>query len=184
MRLRYLVALVTIVAMSLAPAAGGWAKHPSLNEVASWLAGKPVKVRCLDAFESSRDVLISFWGASAYVEFETDGFGHRLGPKDYTVVAHPICDDLLSHEGPPTQEYVWAVFVIVHESGHLRGKSFPLWFDEGSVNCWALRRSAAVAQIKFGLDPLEVPEFNRIIWRIYLGQPDEYNRSECKLPPA
>jgi len=180
LRLRYLVALGAICIAALASNATSYNRYQQLDDVASWLAGRPVTVRCFTAYESSKDPTISFWGASAYVEIEVDPETKQpIRPKDFTVVAHPICDDIWASSGVPTKDFAWAVLVIVHESGHLRGAQFPLWYDEGLVNCWALRRSVAVAQLKFGLLPENVPLFRKLVYKEFLSQPDHYNISGC-----
>lgn len=176
--MRRLIALLGTLAVLIAPAsAGSWTTPNKLNEVASWLAQRPVTVRCLTKWESDRDFIISGLGAAAYVDFAPDG-----GPEDYTVVAWPWCDVLIHPKAYGPKRFAIAVLIITHESGHLRGATFPTWDDEASVNCWAARRAGAVAELHFGLPPQARPWFDALIWRIYSGQPPEYRFSACKRP--
>lgn len=174
--MRRALALAGALVALLAPAqASGWAEPVKLSAVASWLAQRPVTVRCLTAWESERDFVIAVAGAAAYVEFAADG-----GPEDFTVVAWPWCDVLQRPEAYGPKRFATAVLILVHESGHMRGRNFPQWDDEAAVNCWAARRAGAVAELHFGLVPAARPWFDALVWRIYAGQPDVYRFSACK----
>lgn len=155
--------------------------NPALSEIASWLAQKPVTVRCLTADEAANDSTVVIYGAQAYVPLD---FGK---PASYTVVAPPVCDvldklllgDVYSERGGVM---AWSVMVITHESGHLRGSLFPEWWDEGNVNCWAVRRATSVAQLKFNIQPNQVQFFRSLVRYIYSLQPKGYRPSACNIP--
>lgn len=177
---RILAALVAavVVGAGFAASASAYTTPKHLNQVASALANRPVKVRCLDAYESSRDTVIQM-GAAAYVNYTVE-FGRPARPLNYTVFSYPLCKtliDLKKGRGHlwSADEVVWALMVLVHESGHLRGTQYPLWYDEGLVNCWALRRTSAIGVIWFGLPESVRPLVDAIARRIYLNQPPEYH---------
>ena len=184
MRLLYLA--LAVVALAAPPAALSYSSPNHLNEVASWLAGKDVTVHCLGPGEAKLDSIISVWGAAAYVEIRVDPFGQDY-PADYTVVAPPYCEALMDMaldgdlDRHSFETFVWSVMIITHESGHLRGKAFPGWKSESEVNCWALRRSAAVAQLEFGLNPNLVPQFKAELWKFFTHQPKAYRKSSCTM---
>lgn len=181
--MRRIAVLLALVACFSLPTTGFAARyHPPLNEVESWLAGKPVKVKCLNERETARDRLTGFWGAAAYVPIQWNR------PLDYTVFAWPWCHVLLDMQWGVNEwrwdyaDRVWAVFVITHEAGHLRGASFPFWRSERQVNIWALKRLYAVAHLKFNVPESEKQAFNRTAISIYLGQPSAYNGGACPSP--
>lgn len=180
--MRYLAALAAlVVCLALPGSATPATYHPSLNAVASWLSQRPVKVRCLTKRESEDDYLIGVWGASAYVEI------HEGRPKKYTVFAYPLCKTLRDvqrgeAEAWTADDVVWAIMVMVHEAGHLRGADWPFWRSEAQVNTWTLKRSFAVAVLRFGIQPEAKRLFNSIAIDIYLGQPKEYRSEKCQRP--
>ena len=167
------------LALVLADPTGAYKTYPTLDATASWLAQRPVEYRCLSQWESDHDYVISVWGAAAYVEFAEGG-----GPEDYAVAAQPWCKVLralrVGRASAWSAEYVVAsVLILVHESGHLRGSSFPYWSNEAIVNCWAVRRAAAVAVLRFRIPESAMPAFNNILADIYRNQPPEYQWPGC-----
>jgi hypothetical protein len=172
-----LLAVVGLSALALAPSTSAWSSYPTLDATASWLAQRPVTVRCLTKQESLLDPWISGWGAEAYVEITERG-----GPEDYAVFAYPWCKVLNAVRVGQAEAWtgwhvVVAILILTHESGHLRGAAG--WKDEALVNCWAVRRAAAVAVLRFGLPTSAIPAINSIASGIYLGQPPEYQRPGC-----
>ena len=171
--------VAAVVTLLIVSGATAFRTYPTLDATASWLAQRPVEVRCLSKWESEHDPIISFWGAEAYVFDTEDG-----RPENYTIVAYPWCKVLRAlrvgrAEAWSSWHIVVAVLVITHESGHMRGSSFPAWEDEALVNCWATRRAAAVAVLRFGIPETAMPAFNNILAGIYRQQPSEYRLPGC-----
>lgn len=182
MRRTFAVLAAFFACLALPAGVLAYAEYPYLNSVASWLSGKSVEVRCLNERESKLDLTIGFWGASAYVE--ADNLGH---PKRYTVFAWPLCKQLRDFRAGLRgldEDTAWAIFVLVHESGHMRDAGWLPWRDEGIINVWALKRTYAVAVLRFGLiDTIEAKfAFNRLLLGIYMGQPDRYRPLACQHP--
>lgn len=179
--MRRLAALLAALAasVSLPLSATAWDNYPTLNDTASWLAQRPVTVHCLTKRESELDLTISFWGAVAYV-----GIVENDRPANYTVVAYPWCKVLRALRAGHAEAWsswhvVVAVLILTHEAGHLRGGLFPPWKNEALVNCWAIRRVAAVAVLRFGVPVEAMPAFNHIAAGIYRHQPLEYRMRGC-----
>lgn len=180
---RGLLLLALVACLALPAQTLAYKEYPYLNAVASWLSQKPVEVRCYTAKESRQDLYIHFWGASAYVLIDE----MIARPYPYAVFAWPICEDLRSFRAGNagiTEDSVWSVLVIVHESGHMRGSSFPFWVLEDRVNVWAIHRAYAVAVLKFGLADNIFAKFafNRVVLDIYMGQPAGYRMADCEHP--
>lgn len=174
-----ILALVTVLLALLAGTARASTTYPELDAVASWLAMRPVEVRCLTQEESDADANIVIWGAAAYVNV-IDG-----RPADYTVFSYGLCEKLLSVLSNSWKyRYTlsslgWAVLVIAHESGHLRGHEW--WLSESLTNCWALRHVRYTA-LRFGAsEDLALGIRSWAAWW-YLRQPPEYQLEGCKLP--
>lgn len=176
--MRLLVLVIVLLAL-LAGTARASTTYPELDAVASWLALRPVEVRCLTQEESDADMNIAIWGAAAYVDV-IDG-----RPSDYAVFSYGLCEKLLSIiDGSWRYRYTlsslgWAVLVIAHESGHLRGHDW--WLSESRTNCWALRHVRYTA-LRLGVsDDLALGIRSWALWW-YLHQPPEYQLEGCNLP--
>lgn len=158
------------------PKWGTYVDQFHLDKVASWLSHRPVKVYCLTPAAAANNKIIQS-GAAAYVVINDWG-----EPQNWTIVAPPACHDaelLLEQPWIGQEDSVWAILVITHESGHMRGGSFPQWDDEGIVNCWAIRRVAAVAQLEFALPPEMAADFSYEAKVIMRHQPRAYRPSGC-----
>lgn len=174
---------VVVAALALAPTALGYSRHAELDEIASWLAMRPVEVQCLTEAETEADETIQ-WGASAYVEgyFTDDAVWH---PHSSTVFAYGICEDLMALlEGRATDvefsDLVWSLLVITHESGHLRGARWS--GSEARTQCWAMRHLRYVAQ-RMGITDevaLRMVMHQGLEW--HKGLPDNYLLKTCRLP--
>ena len=176
---RLLAALCAALLLAV-PAAQAWDSYPEIDETASWLSQRPVKVRCLTEAETAADFAISLWGASAYVLLAPDG-----GPEDYTVFEYGLCERLhalytQTWYGTYTLRGVaWALLVIVHESGHMRGHG-QWWKDEGKVNRWAIRHVRYAALHMFPNEHISYLLRDRA--RQWCeGQPDEYRTYGCEV---
>lgn len=183
---RLLVVLVAGLVLFLsATAASAYNSSPWLNDIASDLADRQVFVRCLTAEESQADENIYFWGASGYVEGITDPATGRWTPKRYTVFAYGICEALWGIgtgdlRGFTVDDVAWAILVIVHESGHLRGASWS--GSEALTQCWAMRNFRRTTALLGITDP-EIQTL--LLWfalQIHKKMPAEYRIPSCHLP--
>jgi hypothetical protein len=178
-----LVALVAITGALAAPARA-FDLYPKLDAVASWLAMRPVHIRCLDEEETAQDPIIQFYGASAYVEGREGPPWGRWRPKDYSTFAFPICEPLLhmvrgNYDAYPRDELAWSILVLAHESGHLRGHRWAT--SEALTQRWALRHFVYTA-IQLGAEEPLARELLRsaVFWHRKLD--DEYKAHGCKKP--
>lgn len=149
--------------------------------MASWLAQRPVQVHCLTQKETDNDEIIVFWGADAYVLGMKDDKG-VWRPFDWTVFRHGLCEILLKLEAGqaadvPTEELAWAILVITHESGHLRGWGWSA--NEAKTQCWAMRHFRYVAQ-RFGV--VDTAPLVAAALELHSRMPLNYQLSSCKLP--
>lgn len=138
-------------------------------------------IHCLTQLETEKDPVIVY-GAYAYVNYNSMG----LGPEDYTVFMNPACNIIKDLWRGKSYMWTWndtvfAVLAVTHESGHLRGRSWPMWNDEGQVNMWALKRSWPVA-LKFGMPEERKEEFQKELLVIWHRFPHEYRPSQCANP--
>lgn len=172
--------LAALTLLLLAAPAAAYNTHPGLDATASWLAQRPVAVHCLTAAEAEADIAIQLFGAAAYVETTSDS-----RPANHTVFDHGLCEKLLAfQDGSWRGRYslsaiAWAVFVLTHESGHLRGWAW--WKSEARTNCWALRHVRYTA-LRLGVsDDLS---YGIRSWAVYWyrGQPPEYRLAGCRIP--
>lgn len=169
---RLAVLLAALAAFFAIPAQASFSPL-ALNDVETWLAQRPAKVRCLTKRESENDLAITL-GAEAYVNVAALGGG----PENVTTVAYPWCKVALERDYADP-DFLIAVFILTHEAGHLRGGHFPLWYDEAQVNCWALRRTVAVAVIKFGMPTAMMDAARAFLNTIYAHQPSAYHWKDC-----
>lgn len=186
--MRRLLAVLTVaLACLIAPNAGAWNQYASIDEVATWLAMRPVTAKCLNKWESDRDFVIAVEGAAAYVEGFYDQGGTWL-PDDHMVVATPICKQFAAlasgdTEGYDFAELAFSVLVVTHESGHLRGwRKKTLTSDsESSTERWALRHIYAVSR-HIGLSPEAAVLVLRFTVQAHRDLPEQYHAWNCKLP--
>lgn len=172
--------LAALASLLLAAPAAAYSTHPELDATASWLAQRPVTVRCLTAAEAEADMAIQLFGAAAYVEITPDG-----GPENYTVFDHGLCEKLLAVKDDSWRgryslsAIAWAVLVLTHESGHLRGWAW--WTSEARTNCWALRHARYVALRLGASDDLS---YGIRSWAVYWyrKQPPDYRLAGCRIP--
>lgn len=170
----------------LAEPAYGWKRYGPLDSTASWLAnGRKVHVRCLTPEESATDwVILS--GASAYVEGQEKPWNEqgRWRPKRFTVFAHGICEALVGLRRANASDYTvedvaWAVLVLVHESGHLRGHR---WSDsEALTQRWALRHYVYAA-MRLGVPEDAARLLLRYAVTAHRGLPPQYLARGCRKP--
>lgn len=182
-----LAAVLTAAAVTAALAAApahAWRSYAPIDAAASWLAMRDVSVRCLTPEETANDPLIVFYGAVAYVDgwVELDGRWH---PGDNAVFKHGICETLLALLAWDARPYTvsdlaWALLVLAHESGHLRGHEWS--GSEALTECWAIRHVGYVAAW-FGVSD---PAARRLIVALAVAHhrslPIEYQLDSCKLP--
>lgn len=178
--MRRLLALAAVIFLLVAAEASAYANYPELDATASWLAQRPVEVRCLTQDEADVDPAIAYHGASAYVDVTADD-----RPSDYAVFAPGLCEKLAAlTDGSWRGRYTlsslgWAVLVITHEAGHLRGWGW--WRNEAKTNCWALRHIRYTALRLGASDDLAYGIRSWAVWW-YRHQPPHYRLSGCGVP--
>lgn len=176
---KFLLAALAAILVAPMPALA-WRDHRELDDVASWLAQRPVTIHCQTAWETAHDPTMMM-GAAAYVPLVGS---MPIRPADYAVLAYPWCDVLVDMQAGGSAWtglfYAIGTLILVHEAGHLRGSTHPAFWDEKAVNCWAARRASAVAILKFGLAPESRPYFDALIWSVYRNQPPDYRMSSCQ----
>ena len=142
---------------------------------------RPVTVRCLTQQESDEDWVI-LYGAAAYVEGTFNAKG-RWVPFDYSVFMYGICETIEAYQlGEPVllKEFAWAVLVLTHESGHLRGWKWAS--DEARTECWAIRHTRYVAQHLGMTDPAALSAVMTEALRLHNEMGWNYHLAGCKLP--
>ncbi len=172
--MKFLVAC--LAALVLAGSAAAWTDNTTLDETASWLAGRPVTVHCLSRAEEAADGTMAI--AYGYVWF------NGTMPDDHMTVGHDICGPLLRWLKDGVHNTVeWrlalAVMVLTHESGHLRGMR-----DEAVTQCWAIRHVYYVAR-HLGFGEREARWIRNIALRIDASHNrnyPEYDLPGCKRP--
>lgn len=181
--LRIIAAIAaSFTCLLLATPAGGYEKYAPLNGLASWLAGRSVSVHCLTSDESVSDVGI-IQGATAYVDGWLDDEG-EWHPKDHTVFAYGVCESLMALKNRDAAEYSvselgWALLVLTHESGHLRG----YWWSgyEDLTEVWALRH-VRYAAWRLGFKEPESTMLLAEAVKHHNTLPEDYRSPECRKP--
>lgn len=177
-----IVLAVFLVALAAVPAAFTHTSYREIDSVASWLAMREVSVICQTEEESQKDVVISIWGASAYVDgwFDHRGNWH---PSSTSVFAHGICEVLLEVRSGYIRDWedsAWAILVLTHEAGHLRGHRWSR--NEAKTECWAIRHFRYAAQRLGVSDPGALSTLVGFAVRVHRGLSPDYRLKGCKLP--
>lgn len=185
--LAVLLALAALAAAAPAIAGPAWSSSPVVDETTRWLAmRKVVHVRCQTVSESAADFTIAVFGATAYVEGWTDRWGN-WHPGRYAVFSHGICEtiDALAAgdaSGYSLHDLAWAVLVLTHEAGHLRGHRWSA--DEARTECWAIRHVGYVAHRLGVVDSAARRLLVAAAVDIHENELDEsYQLPGCELPP-
>ena len=176
---------VALVALAFAPvasaASSGEKPHPTLDAVASDIAGHHAHVWC-------EDNEYDWWEAMERLGNEpalTELYGFVLRDDRATAYLSPrIC--LALHQAlasgyrslDPTQ-FVLALFTLVHESMHLRGHD-----DEAVANCLTLQVLGRVAVTHFGFRRLERYSSARRVRRLVRVSVKRGPRRALVLRPA
>jgi hypothetical protein len=153
--------------------------EPRLGRVASWLAGKPVEVRCWSHADWPR-LLREEKAYTRRIGDDTVGFAGIDG--DRLNLAPDICDslvDLAYHRARPTgaiAQYplATAVVTLAHESQHARGVSV-----EAQAECYAIQLTATTAR-RLGVDPAYASGLGRLYWDHYGDELPLYRSAECR----
>lgn len=174
--------VVVLTALVVASSASPYARNTTIDATASWLAMRPVSVRCLTQKESDEDPVIQ-WGAAAYVIGYSDSDGWH--PLDYSVFSHGICEPLIALQAGDLSGYsvgdlALSILVLTHESGHLRGWRWAA--DEAKTECWAIRHVRYVAQRLGVTDPLFLKKIVGIALSYHKAMDSSYRLASCKLP--
>lgn len=172
------IALVTVL-LFLASPAGAWNSSSVVDQTASWLAQRKVSVYCLTEAEAEADPIIGVYGATAYVPGWRDEAGD-WHPFDYTVVDYGICETLVSLSAYSVEDAAWALLVLTHEAGHLRGHRWSA--DEAKTECWAIRHVGYVAHHFGVLDADRRRAIVRAAVAIHEQLPPVYQMRACKVP--
>jgi hypothetical protein len=134
-----LAALCACTTAAAADAPAGFAESPGLEQVASWVAGKPVTILC------SKDA--GTW--AEYVEglglLPAGEYADGLARPDLATLYLPastcmFLTDRLAGYPWPEQTIATALLALLHESEHLAGVS-----DESAADCNALRLFPVIA---------------------------------------
>jgi len=182
--LRRLFLLLAVILMSLvsATSASPYAQNTTIDATASWLAMRPVSVRCLTQQESDEDPAIAM-GAAAYVL--GDDYPDGWHPWDYSVFMHGVCEPLVALaagdlSGYSVGDVAWSILVLTHESGHLRGVRWSA--SEARTECWAIRHVRYVAR-RFGVtDPFFLKMIVGVSLAYHNSMDKSYRLASCKLP--
>lgn len=166
-------AVAAMAATTPAPASASatW-RSSTVDDVVRWLSMRPAtSARCLTPDEAAADIHIAF-GASGYVEGWLDRRG-AWHPSKTTVLAPGICEAIEALAAGEADEYTlaelaWAVLVVTHESGHLRGHRWS--GDEARTECWAIRHVGYVAA-RLGVTSIDAR-------RLLVGAAVDIHRSE------
>ena len=150
-----------------------------LGEIASFVARRPVQVRCEDFFEGK---LVEPGGV---VQFN----GAR--PADFARLRPDVCSALVHFArapggayacvvaatcGPDTLRSAGALTVLAHESVHLRGLR-----DEAVVQCYAMQQVPAVARL-FGASTEDGRALAALEYAVaYPHMPSAYRSAACHL---
>lgn len=176
-----LAAAIAAACLLFAGTAQSFASYKVVNDLATWIAGRDVEVHCLTPQEAANDPAILF-GATAYV----DGLEDHKGvwhPGDYTVFNTGICEilvDLATEASFDTiEDQAWAVLVITHESGHLKGHWWAGY--ENLTETWALRHVRYTAW-RLGVDEPHATDILREAIRHHNSLPEEYRAPGCSRP--
>jgi len=180
---RGIVATLTALVAALVLAASGspYSSPASVNDVASWLALRPVTVRCLTPYETSIDPYIQVWGALAYVHGTYDRKG-RWRPFNYTVFEYGICEPLTAiqrGDRVTVRAAARSILVLTHEAGHLRGHRWAS--DEARTQCWAMRHFRYTAQRLGITNPDDLRQLMSHALALHAGLPGQYH-IKCQLP--
>jgi hypothetical protein len=156
-----------------------------LAEIATELAGRPVKIDCPSIWAR----LVAVDGEQGKVEFDSAG-----NPADVAKLSGEACsalmgfDELLKENtfdclnGPPEEcerkvvKAIVSIHTLTHESFHLRG--IP---DEGTAECNAMQYDAFTAQ-RLGASP-ELAQAMAVWYQTtqYPNMPNEYHSSSCRV---
>ena len=169
------------LALAAGPAAPS-SSPPAQNRAASWLALRPVTVRCLTEREAARDEVITDENALAYVEGRWDG--KRFWPGDVATFAPRMCAPLVAlvrgyPHSYPLEELALALLVLTLEAGHLRGHAWA--GHEGRVQCWALRHVGYAAR-RLGVAAQTVPHVVALALEWDARLPENYRWPDCRRP--
>ena len=153
---------------------------PLLNETVSWLAQRPVTVRCLSPTEAAEDYHLSVLGWLAYVDGRY--VNDRFIPGNVATLTPKVCWPLLAigrrySSVYTTSEVALALLVLTHESGHLRGRGW----SEAQTQCWAIRHVGYVAR-RLGVSASELPAVLAAALEWDARLPDSYRLPGCVRP--
>ena len=137
-----------------------------LGEIASFVAERPVQVRCEDYSIGTPDE------PGGVVQFNAGT------PADYARIRPDVCTALLKFTRAPeaaTLKSAIALDVVAHESFHLHG-----FKTEAVAECYAMQEVPRVARA-LGASEVEAPELARAVYVFnYPHMPPRYRSSGCR----
>jgi hypothetical protein len=176
MRMIRFVALALALAALTAPVAladvPGVHRETRLEPIASFAAGKPVKVFCGDDLEGwAKAVVYAFNGAPP----PALPSGFALIAEGEAYVTPSYCGTLtlaLQGQSQQTDFLARSMLGLVHESVHV-GTGSP---DEWATDCTALSDTWTVAWIYFGIRQPQLGEIYAAALKLHLSYPTDYVR--------
>jgi hypothetical protein len=142
----------------------------AMAQVASVLAGRPVRVTC----QRLGGTFLDAGAELGYVRFDAAG-----RPGDETVLSYDACQALYDWMGSdkqdPTQEQVIAVHVLAHESEHLAG-----YVDEAVAECRSVQTTEQAAELLGATAAQARALAVRYATDVYPRMPDDYRSDQCR----
>jgi hypothetical protein len=153
--------------------------EPRLGKVASWLAGKPVEVRCWSHPDWTR-LLREENAYTKRIDSDTVGFAGIQGNR--VNLAPDVCDglvDLTYHGSRPPDDtarfpLATAVVTLAHEPEHAKGVA-----DEAQAECYAIQLAAPTAR-RLGVPAAYASGLARLYWEHYPEELSQYRSPECR----
>jgi hypothetical protein len=153
--------------------------EPRFGRVASWLAGKPVEVRCWSQADWTRLLREEKAYTKHRIDEDTLGFAGIEGSR--ANLAPDVCDalvDLAYHEARPSSALARfplaaAIVTLAHEPQHSKGVAV-----EAQAECYAIQLAAQTAR-RLGVDPAYAGGLAQLYWEHYGEELPVYRSPQC-----
>ena len=154
--------------------------EPRFGRVASWLAGKPVEVRCWSPSDWIRLLREEKAYTKHRIDEDTLGFAGIDGRR--ANLAPDVCDalvDLAYHDPRPSTAVgrfplAASVVTLAHEPQHSKGVAV-----EAQAECYAIQLTAATAH-RLGVDAAYARALAQLYWQHYAEELPVYRSPECR----
>jgi hypothetical protein len=154
--------------------------EPRFGEIASWLAGKDVEVRCWSRADWIRLLREEKAYTKHRIDEDTLGFAGIEGGR--VNLAPDVCDGLIDvayHHAHPSSEdarfpLAAAVVTLSHEPQHSKGVAV-----EAQAECYAIQLAGATAR-RLGVDGANADGLARLYWAHYGEELPVYRSPECR----